>query len=124
MAFKKLTYEKTETIDIAEKTGQVTEGTYLGNRPVDFGKKDDGSPDIRYIVEMEGPLGAEDKFSFWANTAIKNSLPQIPEGSKVRFTFRGMEKNPKSGRKFNAFDIEVDDGTDAPQNHAGSGVRI
>ena len=110
MTYKKLTYEQTETIDIAEKVGQVTEGTLLGSRPVDFGKKEDGSPDIRYIVEMQGPLGPGDLFSFWANTAIKNSLPQIPVGSRVRLTFRGMEKNQKTGRKFNAYDIEVDDG--------------
>lgn len=116
MAFKKLTYEQTEVVDIAAKTGQITEGILLGTRDVDFGKKEDGSPDIRVIVEMQGALGKDDKFSFWANTAIKNSLPQIPVGSLVRLTFRGMEKNPKSGRKFNAYDIEVDDGvsTEAP----------
>jgi hypothetical protein len=115
MAYKQLTYEKTETVDIAEKDGQVTEGTLLGTRDVNFGLKEDGkTPDIRVIVDMQGPLGPEDKFSFWAPTAVKINLPQIPVGSKVRLTYRGMEKNPKTGRKFKGFDVEVDDGSEIP----------
>lgn len=103
MAFRKLTYEKTETIDIAEKNGQVTEGKYLGSRTVNFGENDD-----RVIVDMQGPLGADDKFAFWAPTSIKMNLPQIPVGSRLRVTFLGKQKNPNTGRTFKAFDVEVD----------------
>lgn len=115
MAYKQLTYEKTETIDIAEKVGQVTEGIFLGSRDVDFGTdKDTGKQDIRVIVDMQGPLGKEDVFAFWAPTSVKINLPQIKVGDKIRLTYRGMEKNPNTGRKFKAFDIEVDDGSEIP----------
>lgn len=114
MAYKQLTYEKTETVDIAEKDGQVTEGVFLGARDVDFGTDKDGKKDIRVIVDMQGPLGPKDVFSFWAPTAVKINLPQIKANSKIRLTYRGMEKNPNTGRKFKAFDIEVDDGVEIP----------
>ena len=118
MAYKKLTFEKTETVDIAEKVGLVTEGIYLGARNVSF-----GDDDVRVIVDMEGPLGSDDKFSFWAPTSVKMNLPQIPVGARLRLTFLGKQKNPNTGRTFKAFDVEVDDGAETP-SAAGSGVRV
>jgi hypothetical protein len=112
VVYKAVTFEKQETIDIAEEKGQVTEGVYVGKREVNFGSKEDGSPDIRIVVDMQGPLGAEDKFAFWAPTSVRQALPQIPPGSKVRLTYNGMEKNPRTGRRFKSFTIEADtDGT-------------
>lgn len=105
MSFKPVTFEKQETIDIAERVGQVTEGTFVRAREIPFGTRDDGKPDIRTIVDMTGDLGA---VSFWAPTSVKMSLPQIPEGAKFRLTFLGKQKNAKTGRTFKAFNIEVD----------------
>lgn len=104
MAYKKLTFEQTPTVDIAEKPGKVTEGIFLGSRPVPFGEDD-----IRTIIDMQGPLGDQDKFAFWAPTAVKINLPQIPVGSRIRLTFKGKQKNPNTGRTFKAFDIEIDE---------------
>ena len=107
MAYKKLAFEQIPATDIAEQAGQVTEGIYLGKREVPFGTRDDGSPDIRVIVDMQGPNG---EFSFWASTSIKMLLPQVATGTRLRITYRGLEKNPNTGRKFKAFDVEADEG--------------
>ncbi len=112
MAYEKVSPvqgNQNEVVDIAESKGQVTEGTYLGSRQINFGTKEDGvTPDLRTIVDMQGPLGPEDVWSFWAGTAITMTLPQVNKGDKLRLTYRGKEKNPKTNRTFKAFDVEVD----------------
>lgn len=127
MAFQKVSpvqSNNNEVVDIAESKGQVTEGIYLRSRDIPFGTKDDGSPDIRTIVDMQGPLGEEDVYSFWASTSIKMTLPQIAAGSRIRLTYLGKQKNPKTNRTFKSFDIEVDDGVDEAPKRARKGNEL
>lgn len=85
----------------ADRTeGMFTTGTYLRKKEQ---RRPDGTEDHVWVLK------GEDGKTIGVNSAagLDRAMETITEGSMVRITFLGKKTNPKSGRQFNDFQVDV-----------------
>lgn len=82
------------------KAGDQVIGKYIGRKNMN---RPDGTEDFVYLLvdEKENTVGVN------SAPAIVRQMDQVPVGKKVRITFEGKKQNPKNGRFFNEFLVEV-----------------
>lgn len=99
MAFKKLGSSVPESHSFG--TEKTLEGILVE-------KKENVGPNnsLAFIIEKKGGK----KVTVWGSAKL-NDLNQLVVGTTVKITYLGKKKNDKTGREFNAYDIEYDDST-------------
>jgi hypothetical protein len=91
--------------------GETAEGVYTGMRD----GKDFGGNRSK-ITDLTQPDGTA--VTIGVPTALRNDLQKVAIGTRVHIEYLGLQRNPRSGREFKAFDTQQDDGKD----NAGSGA--
>lgn len=86
------------TKDLVE--GSTLEGKYVSSETFigNYGET------TKYIVEASDGTN----YGIYSTASIDRQFKNIPEGSYVWITFRGLEKS-KNGREVKVFDIDFDD---------------
>ena len=84
------------------KEGMSTSGVFEGTRDI---TRPDGTQDKLYILRGEKgeSVGVNN------SAGIERAMEMIPEKSLVRITYLGKKVNPKTGRSFNDFQVDVAD---------------
>lgn len=69
------------------------------------GKRDNVGPNnsTMYNIEVVG----DGVRSVWGSTALDMDMENVAIGQQVKIVYRGMKKNPKSGREFKDFGVYV-----------------
>ncbi len=68
-------------------------------------KDDIGSNQSRvYILSTDNGLR-----TIWESAGLRDSMDMVQTGQRVRVTFEGRKINPRSGREFKSFTVEIDD---------------
>ena len=97
---RKKAIEITKTWNKDLNGGETLEGRFVKTEVVS-GQYGDNE---KYIIECENG----DKFGVFASASLARQFANIPVGSYVWITYRGIETS-KNGRNVKAYDVEYDD---------------